>query len=77
MNRKEKFVEMIRTQGSRGNPPTIRLTEMLTATDCEYEGLRLNKGDYLLMEGVELKKGDQVLIYKLDDAQFVILGKVG
>lgn len=77
MNQKEKFLEMIRTQGSRGNPPKIQLTEMLTATDCEYEGLRLNAEDYLLLEGVKLKKGDQVLIYKLDDEQFVILGKVG
>lgn len=77
MNRKEKFLEMVRTQGSRGNPPKIQLTEMLTDTDCEYEGLRLNTEDYLLMEGVKLKKGDQVLIYRLDDEQFVILGKVG
>lgn len=76
MNRKERFVEMIRAQGSKDNPPRIETTEMLTDTECEYEGLRLDREDYLLLQGTKLKKGDEALIYKLDDERYVVLGKV-
>lgn len=76
MRRQEKFIEMIRTQGSVYNPPEIKLTEMITDTLCEYEGIPLDEEDYMLLGNAKVKKGDQVLIYKLDDEKYVILGKV-
>lgn len=75
MNSYEKLLEIMRKQGSKDNPSSLQLGR------CENNKVKvgnqiLDPEDYMIADGLKIKKGDLLLVYQINDAQFIVICKV-
>ena len=56
----------------------MRIGKMTAKNECKIDTLELDQDDLLVLDTVkeDLKKGDEVLLYKLNEDTYIILGKV-
>lgn len=74
-----KLLVMMREQGSKDNPTTLELGEMLSPNTCTVGELPLDEDDLLINSSLKgkLVKGDLVALMQLfDQEEYVILCKV-
>lgn len=78
MNGYEKFVKLMRQQGGTNHMPVPRLAEMTSAEECDVGDLVLDKDDFLVADHLKgkLKKGDAVLVQRLNDETYAIIGRM-
>lgn len=73
----EKMLKTIRHEGSRGKCKSpFELVQMTSSNTLTIDGMELDGDDLYFMNGLELKKDDYVLITRISDERFVVLGKV-
>lgn len=83
MNGYERLVKVIRREaekasGGEKEQNRMRIGVMGSGKSCKIDTLELDADDLLVMDDVKdaLKKNDEVLLYKLNDDTYIILGKV-
>lgn len=77
MNSYEKFIDIIRKQGRHDNPAELQIAFAAEGGKIRLGGLILDTEDYYKLEQVsDLKEGDKVLIYKISDSRYILIGKV-
>lgn len=77
MNSYEKLVNLMRKEASNQIPNTIKKAEMTSTDTCIVGELKLDRDDLIFLEHVkDLSEGDTVIVYRLDDDFYVVLGKV-
>ncbi len=78
MNGYEKFVKLMRRQGGTNHMPVPRLAEMTSTEECDVGDLVLDKEDLLIADHLKgkLKKGDAVLVQRLNDETYAIIGRM-
>ena len=78
MNAYEKMLMIIREQGKKGNPDTLKMAEMASDSTVKTGTLILDEEDLLVDSNLKdkLEKGDTVLIQKVSEDTYVILAKV-
>lgn len=75
MNAYERLLELMRKQGKKDNPSSLQLGNYETGK-VKLDNQTLDADDYLIAEGLVMNEGDILLIYQIDDTQFVIICKV-
>lgn len=78
MNAYEKMLMIMREQGKRENPDTLKMAEMASDSTVKTGSLFLDEEDLLVNSNLKgkLEKGDTVLIQKVSEDTYVILAKV-
>jgi len=75
LNAYERLLEVMRKQGKKDNPSSLQLGNY-EAGKVKLDNQTLDSNDYLIAEGLVMNEGDILLIYQIDDTQFVIICKV-
>lgn len=89
MNAYEEILNIMRKEGSKGNPAPIQIGIMDSPTECHIGELRLYEGDLLIAEHLKtgylkdaatfiggLQKGDKVATYRVSDEIYIILERL-
>lgn len=78
MNAYEKMLKIMREQGKKGNPNTLKMAEMASESTVKTGTLLLDEDDLLMASHLKgkLEKGDTVLIQKVSEDIYVIVEKV-
>lgn len=73
----EKLIKTIRQEGERGKRKSaMELAQMTSSNTLMLDGMELDSDDLYFMSGLSLKKDDWVLITRISDEKFVVIGKV-
>ena len=72
MNGYERLIKVMRAEAQKASGGAKEQNE------CKIDTLELDQDDLLVLDAVkeDLKKGDEVLLYKLNEDTYIILGKV-
>lgn len=76
MNAYERIMEVIRKQGKKRNLTELQLASVGEQKEIHVGDLKLDSDDYIKSEGVSLQKGDTVLIYQIEDNEYIVICKV-
>lgn len=77
MNQYEQLLELMKRMGSKTNPETLQLAEVVSSTEIRLGGNKLDADDYKINENIkDMKAGDLILVYKIRDDLYVIICKV-
>lgn len=75
MDAYEKIIKTMRDEGNRNPAPVLQLATMTGSRSCKLGTMELDADDLLSCVG-NLKAGDRVVIYRISNDKYVILGKV-
>lgn len=84
----DSYAKILKMMKKTETKSALKLATMKSATSFELNGMTFSKDDYLRLQtdvkadtetyhAATLKAGDTVLVYQLDDTQFILFGKVG
>lgn len=83
MNGYERLIKVMRAEAQKASGGVkeqnrMRIGIMTAKNECKIDTLELDQDDLLVLDAVkeDLKKGDEVLLYKLNEDTYIILGKV-
>ena len=83
MNGYERLIKVMRAEAQKASGGAkeqnrMRIGIMTAKNECKIDTLELDSDDLLVLDAVkeDLKKGDEVLLYKLNEDTYIILGKV-
>lgn len=79
MNAYEKLIMITRSESKRaGDPKQINLGTMTSEDSCKVGGNELEADELMIIDSLdgELEKGDDVIVARISDGLYVILGKV-
>lgn len=82
MNGYERLIKVMRAEAQKASGGAkeqnrMRIGIMTAKNECKIDTLELDQDDLLVLDTVkEDLKGDEVLLYKLNEDTYIILGKV-
>lgn len=77
MDAYEKILKTIREESAKGEKESpFHIVQMTSSSTLSIDGMELDGDDLYFMSGLELKKDDYVLITRISDERFVVIGKV-
>lgn len=83
MNGYERLIKVMRAEAQKASGGAkeqnrMRIGIMTAKNECKIDTLELDQDDLLVLDAVkeDLNKGDEVLLYKLNEDTYIILGKV-
>ena len=72
-----KILKTIREESTKAEKKSpFQLVQMTSSNTLSIDGAEFDSDDLYFMSGLELKKDDYVLITRINEERFVVLGKV-
>ncbi len=75
MDAYEKLIKTMREEGNRNPSPVPKLATMTGSRSCKLGTMELEADDLLFCVG-NLKEGDRVVVCRISNDKYVVLGKV-
>ena len=74
MNAYEKIIKTMRAEGNKNPAPVLQLATMTSERSCKLGTMELDADDLLFC--VYAEAGDRVVIYRISNDKYVVLGRV-